>query len=722
MEPVKNIDLTDLKPLPEELQKLTRDDAECKYCGIPYLILHEVKELQKKCAGLEAQLGEYNEAVGIRADLEEQLAKAKEELKRLEELPALKSEFGRLHELVSSLEEECAQAEKDRDRLDIELHQQKSASELAKLEHVQLQTNYTQLEQQHSKLQTQTKDLQEGLNLKIQENSELFERIRQQEAAESEHVNQMKSTTKHHQELTQQNAILEGKCENLERSVRELERDKQGQGESLSSARAELESFRNARGELEQRMVKIKQESVQIESMNTHLESQLELLKKTYQLKTEQAEAKIAKLTQENADIQNTFGSQAKSLEIFRSNEELLKKRLKESQEQSSDADKRSEDLTAKVSNLEKELKITISSHQARLEELTEFYRSEITKFKDTKKAEIELDKIKAQYAVEMDQREQALKEYFQVELEIEVEKRVESIKLQCQKTILGTEDDLNQARDEKKTLESHCEDLQRQLKGNRTRAMAVENELNAQIGKLKSTVERLRSDMSVVLQKQMVYEKEQKATGVQPVHGNGITEEMQAKIAGYEQKIAELERTIQRECEERMALLADRTAHNTSTDSDVLTGRAFSSSTLKLLSLSPSKGGGEVLPVAESKSQPMVYIPQNLADLTKVDRISPTKPPLPSLGSHASAGDKYSGVDGGRVRAMKAGGYAGSVVSGSSRNTNTQRAAHETPSVKSSTSTTAGRRKPDDPSDMDALRRKIRLAIKQRQRQHSGT
>ena len=120
MEPVKNLDLTDLKPLPEELQNLKKDDSECKYCGIPYLILHEVKELQKKCAELEAQLGEYHEAVGIRKELEDKLLAAQVELKRLEELPALKSEFGRLHELVSSLEDECAAMEKERDKLDME--------------------------------------------------------------------------------------------------------------------------------------------------------------------------------------------------------------------------------------------------------------------------------------------------------------------------------------------------------------------------------------------------------------------------------------------------------------------------------------------------------------------------------------------------------------------------------------------------------------------------
>lgn len=710
MEPVKNVDLSNLKPLPQELQNLPQEDAECKYCGIPYLILHEVKQLQTRCSELEAQLVEYNSAVTIRSELEEKLKCAEHELKRLEELPALKSEFGRLHELVGTLEEEIAEHRRTNAQLKEDLIRERNQAELQQLEFTQMKNNYEELESRVVILKNEKEAALSDSDLARKEVGALRCNVGRLESEASEFNNKFSQITGAHKELMQQNVALEGKCQVLQDELQSGREKLQQQGNQLSTTRAELESLRNAQTEVDKTIAKLRQDNVQLDSMNSHLLSQQAIQKQTASLKYEQATSKITNLETEITDLKQATRDSAKALEIFKSNEHLLKARLKEYQETQNVASKRELELKAKHEKLEDEMRVTINSHQSRLEELTEFYRGELEKMNQSKQAELEMEKVKAQYKLEMEQREAALKEYFQVELEIEVEKRVEKLKMQFQHTLVGTEDDLSQARDEKKTLEGHCEDLQRQLKGNRTRSMAVENELNTQIGKLKVTIEKMRNDMNTVLQKQMLYETEKRKTLRTPENSTRHQEsdqEVRAKFEAYERKIAELERTIQRECEERMALIADQGLKQAGVGGAGTENgsNAFTSSTLKLLSLSPQQqraSGDDTVSVrssaaALSNTGPMVYIPQNLADLTKTGG-NPIKAPLPSLGSVKST------------------------VTASSRNTNTQRNYAETASVKSQLSNSSMRRRTEEPTEMDTLRRKIRLAIKQRQRQSAGS
>ncbi|XP_074046914.1 protein LEKR1 isoform X4 [Macrotis lagotis] len=59
--------------LPEEIQKMPRDETVCKYCGVSYLILHEFKLMEEKMKAMEADMKFYQGSVDREKSLQEKL-------------------------------------------------------------------------------------------------------------------------------------------------------------------------------------------------------------------------------------------------------------------------------------------------------------------------------------------------------------------------------------------------------------------------------------------------------------------------------------------------------------------------------------------------------------------------------------------------------------------------------------------------------------------------
>ena len=62
-------------PLPDEIQKMKRDETVCKFCGVSYLIHNEVKALQEKLTEAEKQMEFYKGSVEREKVLKEQMEK-----------------------------------------------------------------------------------------------------------------------------------------------------------------------------------------------------------------------------------------------------------------------------------------------------------------------------------------------------------------------------------------------------------------------------------------------------------------------------------------------------------------------------------------------------------------------------------------------------------------------------------------------------------------------
>ena len=50
-------------PLPPELEAMDAEETVCKICGVSYLVYREIKALEKKIKGLEADLKDKQTAI-----------------------------------------------------------------------------------------------------------------------------------------------------------------------------------------------------------------------------------------------------------------------------------------------------------------------------------------------------------------------------------------------------------------------------------------------------------------------------------------------------------------------------------------------------------------------------------------------------------------------------------------------------------------------------------
>jgi chaperonin cofactor prefoldin len=72
-------------PLPEEIQKMTRDETVCKFCGVSYLIHNEIKALEDKLRAAEEELVFYRGVEGREEKLKHQITSLEQEISKLKQ-------------------------------------------------------------------------------------------------------------------------------------------------------------------------------------------------------------------------------------------------------------------------------------------------------------------------------------------------------------------------------------------------------------------------------------------------------------------------------------------------------------------------------------------------------------------------------------------------------------------------------------------------------------
>ena len=65
---------------------MSRDDTVCQFCGVSYLIHHEMKMLEQKVVDLEESLIDYQNMKQKYQNIDEELTKSRNAIKRFEQI------------------------------------------------------------------------------------------------------------------------------------------------------------------------------------------------------------------------------------------------------------------------------------------------------------------------------------------------------------------------------------------------------------------------------------------------------------------------------------------------------------------------------------------------------------------------------------------------------------------------------------------------------------
>ncbi|XP_052819831.1 uncharacterized protein LOC128245659 isoform X4 [Mya arenaria] len=571
--------ITPEHPLPEEIQKMNRDETICRYCGVSYLIHNEIKALEKKMKAMEKELehhqgcddrenklkqelnslqeqrGEYEMTITVK---ESAIATLTNSLKSQESLcQRLRSENDDALERISK-HEKSYKALKDRNnqleralpRLKSAVHQQKAAVEEI---HSFMEKRDAQMKEEIAIILSHVRN---SCQMEIKEKSELQDLVRSLESRFS-------STTSETEDMKIQLARQEKQILELDRLYTE-NKELQIKCQQLETAQAGL------RRELEESIEKCR--SLQMETQQ---------FKDQYKTKTSEMEQMAS--VQRRKDMDNELNTQKlksdlrqKETDLSSAKRDLKALQIKFEEHQQLEADlsrKTSKTLNEtnelkesffkakeEIDNLKQEREAMITSHQNRIEQLRESFKNKLAEADNWQdKLEEAIAKEKQRHAKELQALEARLKDSFVMELEIEKGKYRELMK----KYQAGSQETEEKLRAQLLSIEqrykAEISDLNDLLAENRRKSKEMEDELRREIASLKNIIRDLESRLGrldVGNEDLVVKLKAQLRETHQELEDTSQALDKQTKAGeDFQEQIKHLQETVQKECEERFEL-----------------------------------------------------------------------------------------------------------------------------------------------------------------------
>nr|XP_005987361.1 PREDICTED: leucine-, glutamate- and lysine-rich protein 1 isoform X1 [Latimeria chalumnae] len=568
-----------IHPLPEEIQKMSRDETVCKYCGVSYLILHEFKLMEEKLKALETEMELYHGSV-------ERERRLKEELQALSQsLEWCKADADMKTERLQNMGIQLANKQEELQGLNIKLHgihsQLKAAQTQSQIHKVKWGQHKTVLRKTYFLLQHSRKELTE-----VKE--EVLAMSVHWGSLNNELLQQVHATCRASQaEITELNVKLK-KSQQQTECLQDQNKDLQLVSEAAVQKDQQLQASLQREAELQNRCQEQQKQTLDLNSQLKAL--QLNLQKVTYEMekckdmlmsKTKEIEgeqSRLRRLELEKEVVRSRYSKEVQEKEeaslLYQEKCKYLMEKLAE-KEREEEESKRKTSLSEselkmletalgqakeELSTLKQERELMMISHQNKIEQLRESIRQKMANGDSWRgKVETELAKERAQRTSDLHETVLKLKEEARMEVDIERQKYQELIKkyLKEKEELQAQVPSLLAAAT--KTLQEQVNHLELKLQEARSRLTERADSKDLEIQSLKKVVTELESRLHNEQNNIDVMSEElRKETQSKSEEMRSLSQELEQLTEQLNQAQEEncfLQETVRRECEERYEL-----------------------------------------------------------------------------------------------------------------------------------------------------------------------
>ncbi|XP_030072846.1 protein LEKR1 isoform X2 [Microcaecilia unicolor] len=565
-------------PLPEEIQKMSRDETVCTYCGVSYLILHEFKLMEEKVKAMEEEMQFYQGSVEREKKLQAEFQSLSKEFEQSKTDNELKTQ--RIQNITLQLkhkQDELERVNKDQrccqEQLKVACNQsqmfrEKITQHLLILQKglLSLQFTKTELAAVRKEISSALEDwttlkgelflkteaisdtslreiakLSETLSVSQKKNVELEKQVRDLQLVSDSFGLQ----TQQLQTSLQMEHELQNRCQELQKQTVDLQNEIENAALKFQKATAELERYKEICMMKSKEADDYRLELGKLKSLeNTESRLTKELCEKNSLLL--ECQRKCNRLQEEVAEKERTEKNMKRSTSRLENELDVLKSILSETENE--------------VVILKQERELMLISHQNTVEQLQESLRQKMLNDDCRKeKMENELRKERTQCATDLKEKISTLKDEAKMELDIERQRHDELIRkyqeelkeLQMKIPVL-----IANASD---VLRAEVEILEKKLQETQSKLREKDKAKDKEIQSLKVLISELEvKQKTQQASSRSAIEEMYKETHKKSEELKELREEVTLLRQHFNQAEEEktfLQETVRRECEERYEL-----------------------------------------------------------------------------------------------------------------------------------------------------------------------